>query len=229
LGIGLALVRELVDMHHGRIKAESAGPGRGSTFRIALPAVLVSPVDSIVPDESQQPLLTIAKGSLRGTRVLIVDDQADARQWVARMLADTAAEVVEAASADEALAEIQAAPPRILISDIAMPERDGYDLIRQVRTLPGGAEILAIALTAYARPEEQAKALAAGFQVHVAKPVDGSRLLAAMAQLLHLADTRVRGESDGAVDGAPRRARPGASGDSHRDSHWPDAEQARAR
>ncbi|MEX2114282.1 MAG: response regulator [Pirellulales bacterium] len=185
LGIGLAIVRQIVEMHGGRIAVESLGSGRGSTFRIFMPLTraeqlanawrnLTPPLPA--PIEQQQ--------SLAGVSVLVVDDQEDARQWLSRVLSEYEADVFDAPSAVRALELIAARRPRVLVADIGMPDRDGYDLIREVRALPFGASIVAIALTAYARPQERARALAAGFDMHIAKPVNAKELTGAIAGLL---------------------------------------------
>jgi CheY-like chemotaxis protein len=121
-----------------------------------------------------------------GVRVLVVDDEADARDWVARVLADAGADVRAVASSDEAIRSLQGFRPQVLVSDIGMPGRDGYALIRDIRMLPDAAlsAVPALALTAFARAEDGIRALTAGYQLHLGKPVDEARLLAAVASLV---------------------------------------------
>ena len=170
LGLGLAIVRYLVEAHGGTVHAHSDGPGTGATFTVALPAQ----VDALVKAEPASSVRAGHEpGPLRGIRILIVDDEADAREVVGDVLADAGAVVKRASSAVEAFAYLQAEPPHVLISDIGMPFEDGYSLIRRIRALPPehGRDVPAIALTAYARIEDARAAEDAGFQLHVVKPV----------------------------------------------------------
>src|SRR6185295_931798 len=181
LGLGLAIVRHLVEMHGGSVQAESAGEGEGALFTVALPAIAsvagdAGPIDGV--EEALEP------PSLDGLRVLVVDDDPDTRELVTTLLDTSGARVRTAASVAEALALLERWPADLLVSDIGMPEQDGYALIREVRARQRGNGLLpAVALTAYAREEERAKALEAGFQVHVAKPFDPPELLALIADL----------------------------------------------
>ncbi|HEY7648768.1 MAG TPA: MASE1 domain-containing protein [Methylomirabilota bacterium] len=179
LGLGLTIVRHLVEAHGGTVRAESAGPGQGATFSVDLPA---APAKTGVPKPG--PAATGPAPTLQAVRVLAVDDNADARYLVAAALAAYGAEATVVGSADEALAELGRAHFDVLVADIAMPGRDGYDLIRHVRTLdaPPG-RIPALALTAHARGEDRDRALAAGFDVHLAKPVEPRRLAEVVATL----------------------------------------------
>lgn len=184
LGLGLAIVKQLVEMHGGTVSASSAGLGQGATFTLDLP---VPPDAHPAPAPRGATPLAAAESPLpRGLRVLVVDDEADARDWIARVLADAGAEVRTAASADEAMRCLQAFRPQVLVSDIGMPGRDGYALIREIRMLPDAATsaMPALALTAFARAEDGIRALTAGFQLHLGKPVDEARLLAAVASLV---------------------------------------------
>jgi CheY-like chemotaxis protein len=177
LGLGLAIARHLVEAHGGTIAAESEGPARGATFRVTLPAA--APAVVVFPD-------TRSDGkqarTLRGVRVLVVDDQEDARDLVADALTALGAKVDVAASASEGLERLREEPPHVLVSDIGMPVEDGYALMRRVRSLPAqlGGDVPAIALTAYARPEDVAAAHEAGFQLHIAKPVRLEQLVEAI-------------------------------------------------
>ncbi len=184
LGLGLAIVKQIVELHGGSVSASSAGPGQGAAFTIELPV----PQGAHPPMAAQGPArdAALASASLPpGLRVLVVDDEADTRGWIARVLADGGADVRAAASAAEALAALAAFRPQLLLSDIGMPGRDGYALIRDVRALPDAAlaSVPALALTAFARAEDSARAIAAGYQLHLGKPVDEARLLAAVASL----------------------------------------------
>jgi CheY-like chemotaxis protein len=193
LGLGLAIVRHLVELHGGQIHAASAGEGKGATFIVNLPVTIfrseptdIERVHPTVSDTAPQ----IDSPRLNGLKVLIVDDEPDARELLATLLKQRGAEVVVAASAKEALACITRCPaeqrPDVLVSDIGMPDEDGYMLIRQIRTLAPdqGGRIPAIALTAYARTEDRIKALASGFQSHVPKPVEPSEFITVLANLV---------------------------------------------
>jgi PAS domain S-box-containing protein len=185
LGLGLAIVRHLVELHHGHIDAESDGVDKGATFTVRLP--LAAPQAVAAPRVAH----TGAEGApesfpeLAGVRVLVVDDERDARELVHAVLTRCGAEVTTAASAAEAIASLQRASHDVLLSDISMPEEDGYQLIRRVRALADEprARIPAAALTAYARLEDRDAALAAGYHMHVAKPVEPA-VLARVVQTL---------------------------------------------
>jgi len=174
LGIGLTIVKHLVDVHGGTIEASSLGEGQGASFTVRIP-LTEQPVQ-VRPTEAGAPL--------DGFTVLVVEDDVDARTLVSRVLAEAGAEVAEAGSADEALALLQTSTPSVLVSDIGMAEKNGYQLIRNVRESGYSAETLpAIALTAFSRAQDRADAIKAGFQVHLTKPVAGDRLTAAVAAL----------------------------------------------
>ncbi|WP_199305755.1 PAS domain S-box protein [Pseudanabaena sp. FACHB-2040] len=180
LGLGLAIVRHLVELHGGSVRADSPGEGLGATFTVRLPLMPAQPV----PAES--PSLSDVSLSLKGVRVLVVDDDTDTREFVAFLLEQSGAEVTTAANAEAALATLAQAQPDILLSDIGMPKTDGYMLLRQVRALPAdlGGEVPAIALTAYAGDYNQQQALEAGFQRHMSKPLEPQALIKLIAELV---------------------------------------------
>ncbi len=179
LGIGLALVRHLVELHGGVVQAESGGPGTGSTFTVWLPAQAAS--ESGVGPESAGAVVAGAARGLSGLHVLVVDDDPDARDLARLACAQAGARVTPAGSAAEAMRVVEAAPVDVLISDIGMPGTNGYELMAAVRAHANGQRIRAIALTAYARLEDRERALRAGFHLHVSKPVDPARLARAVA------------------------------------------------
>ena len=190
LGLGLAIVRHLVELHGGTVHADSPGEGLGATFTVKLPLMAVS----MTANDTQRVHPTVGGTvsfknfpSLEGLRVLVVDDEADARELLTQLLNEFGVEVVAVATADEAIRVLmeQASRLNILVSDIGMPNQDGYTLLRRVRALlpENGGQIPAVALTAYARTEDRTAALLAGFQSHVAKPVELGELIAVIANL----------------------------------------------
>jgi signal transduction histidine kinase/ActR/RegA family two-component response regulator len=188
LGLGLAIVKQLVELHGGSITARSAGRGHGATFVVELPIAIAdgsvdAPVAEVEPVVDPPRPRALESGDIRGLRVLIVDDEADSRSLVQRVLEGAGAEVVTAGSVAEAVDRFERFRPDLMISDIGMPQEDGYSLIRRIRDrLPAdGGETAAIALTAYARAEDREHALAAGFHEHVVKPVEPARLVAVVA------------------------------------------------
>jgi len=190
LGLGLAIVRHMVELHGGNVHAESAGAGEGATFIVKLPLLLSDEVQTLQAEaHPEQPASESIKrresALLEGLRVLIVDDEPDARELVSMMLERCGAEVRTAASASEALGYIESWEPNVLVADIGMQGEDGYDLIRKLRALPTakGGLTPAVALTAYARVEDRMRALSAGYQMHMAKPVERAQLAAAVASL----------------------------------------------
>jgi PAS domain S-box-containing protein len=188
LGLGLALVRYLVEAHGGRVSAASPGPGLGATFRAWFPVQAVVVAQEMEP-ASRESMPSAAPDTssvdLAGINVLVVDDEADARDLVATVLRGAGAEVTVAASAAEALRLLATSFPMVLVSDVGMPEVDGYDLIRRVRSQfdANGSNLPAVALTAYAREEDRRLALAAGFDRHVAKPVEPAELVRIVARV----------------------------------------------
>jgi two-component system, chemotaxis family, CheB/CheR fusion protein len=186
LGLGLAIVRHLVDLHGGVVEAESAGTGQGATFTVTLPLTNDRPAG----EAETHGIAAIGRApgrrpALNGVRVLIVDDEADARELMTAILAQCGAEVTVASTARAALEALDQAPFDVLVSDIAMPEGGGYDLIRKVRGLDAalGGRIPALALSAYARVEDRASALSAGYQQYAAKPIEPTDFAAAVATL----------------------------------------------
>jgi signal transduction histidine kinase len=186
LGLGLSIVRQLVELHAGTITVDSAGAGQGARFIVRLPASHGSLPFSEPATLRDEPG-SLRPPALQGVEVLVVDDHADARDVVRELLEQCGAKVRTAASADEALRAFAARPPHVLISDIGMPQRGGHALIRRVRQLElhQGGEVPAVALTAYARNEDREQALRAGFTTHVAKPVAPAELLALIASLVN--------------------------------------------
>ncbi len=190
LGLGLAIVRHLVELHGGTIHAESQGEGQGATFTVKLPLMAVSPK----ANEQERVHPTVGgrvsfenSPNLDGLRILVVDDEADVRELLIQILVECGVEVVAVATADEAITVLmeQASRLDVLVSDIGMPNEDGYTLVRRVRSLPpeSGGRIPAVALTAYARTEDRRAALLAGFHSHIAKPVELAELIAVIANL----------------------------------------------
>lgn len=189
LGLGLSLVRHLVELHGGAVYAQSAGEGKGATFTVNLPLRAVLPQAT----GGEPPVLSaggmLSAPSLGGVWALVVDDEADARDLVATLLRQYGARVTAVASADEALGVLAAGEPGkqpdVIVSDISMPEVDGYELIRRVRELSaeGGGRIPAVALTAYGRSVDRIRALSAGFQMHMPKPVEPAELATVVASL----------------------------------------------
>ena len=188
LGIGLTIVRHLVELHGGQVTAESAGEGKGATFRILLPIMLAR---RRTVQEERLPLPAGINGGskphlLNGLRVLAVDDEADARELLAELLTTSGVEVRVASSGADALATLEQWRPDVMISDIGMPDMDGYELLRELRkTEMNGKQtrLPALALTAYATAEDRMRALQSGFQMHIAKPVDPEELTTVLASL----------------------------------------------
>ena len=187
LGVGLSIVRHLVELHGGRVSAASAGPDLGATFTLSLP--LPALVEAVRPEAggaraaAAGPVLPAVR--LDRLRVLVVDDELDARELVRHVLAVRGAQVETASSAAEAFAFLESFRPEVLISDIGMPREDGYAMMRRIRALPAdsGGGVPSIALTAFARSEDRLRAILAGFQTHLPKPVEPAELLAVVAQL----------------------------------------------
>jgi len=190
LGLGLAIVRQLVELHGGKVEASSAGVGRGATFSVRMPLQAVAQPAASAPSNPPTPVPLPAseplEANLSGTRILVVDDEADGREMLTRMLESWGAEVRAAGSAEEAIEALSGDTPDLMISDIGMPRVDGYELMRRIRAMqaPEQRGLPAIALTAFARGEDAAKARQAGYGVHLPKPVDPSRLFSTIASVL---------------------------------------------
>jgi PAS domain S-box-containing protein len=195
LGLGMAITRHLVEMHGGTIRAESAGEDLGATFTVSLPISSV-PGNEMAQVESTEQQLSISEdGSLKidlprldDLNVLIVDDDADARDLLITVLTRQGANVTAASSVAEAVEKFEKQAPDVLVSDIEMPDEDGFSLIKKLRIFNQNQtrKIPAIALTAHARPSERLKVLSAGFQTHLAKPIETAELLAVVASLADL-------------------------------------------
>ena len=181
LGLGLAISKQLVELHGGSLRAYSAGEGQGATFTMILPP-LNSAIEDAHPSESKTE--STALPDLAGVRVLLVEDESDTRDIIQRMLEKYGATVTAVASGEEALRILNASEPEVLISDIGMPGMDGYQFIRQFRARePKRSHIPAIALTAFARPEDRKRTAVAGFQSHLAKPIEMAELVRAVGSL----------------------------------------------
>ncbi|MBG1244373.1 ATP-binding protein [Nostoc sp. NZL] len=184
LGLGLSIVRHLVELHGGTVQVDSLGEGQGTIFKVRFP--LMKAQGSSHQAEADSSFLAFNTSTLTGIRLLIVDDDVDIRDFLGFALEQAGAEVTIAASAIEALQAVEQSPPDILLSDIGMPEMDGYMLIRQIRAMPPqqGGQILALALSAYAGEVNRQQALAAGFQQHLAKPIDPDALIAVILDII---------------------------------------------
>jgi CheY-like chemotaxis protein/anti-sigma regulatory factor (Ser/Thr protein kinase) len=189
LGLGLSIVRQLVDLHGGSASVHSEGEGKGATFTITLPFAGV--VSSQKESEPAQPaqgdgeLSFEGLPSLQGLKVLVVDDEADTRELICEVLKECGSEVITSRTVAEALEALERHKPDILISDLGMPDEDGYSLISKIRALPAerGGQIPAAALTAYSRAEDRMRVLRSGFQFHLPKPVDSAELVTVIASL----------------------------------------------
>jgi CheY-like chemotaxis protein len=176
LGIGLALVRSLVELHGGRVGAESAGPGQGSRFSVTLP--LPAPVTAPVAPESGPEGADGSAGTApQGLRVLIVDDNVDAAQILAMFVEALGHRTHVLHSPSQALDYVRRTPPDLCVLDIGLPEFDGYELAARLRAMPGQADLPLVALSGYGQLQDKAKAMAAGFDRHFVKPIQGSEVL----------------------------------------------------
>jgi CheY-like chemotaxis protein/anti-sigma regulatory factor (Ser/Thr protein kinase) len=189
LGLGLSIVKQLVELHGGSVRAESEGIGRGATFVVTLPLLSWEaekrPNAATGPSPCATSNVAAESVTLAGLNVLVVDDEPDARALVCRILHDRGALVMSAGSATEALSLFRQRGFDVLVSDIGMPSHDGCTLIRWLRGLPSeqGGLVPAIALTAYARPEDRTRVLLAGYQMHMTKPVEPDELAVTVATL----------------------------------------------
>lgn len=181
LGLGLAIASHLTEMHGGSVRAESPGVGQGATFTVMLPLLTANSETIGVPISVE------SVANLQDVKVLVVDDERDNLEILSFILESAGATVTAVTSAREALAAFLQLQPDVLVSDIGMPEMDGYALIQQLQTSlsPSNKPLLAIALTAYAGEVNQKQALAAGFKAHLSKPVDPIELVAAIAEQIH--------------------------------------------
>jgi len=186
LGLGLAISKQLVELHGGSISAKSPGEGRGATFVIRLPLALAEATDDRAePDGAYAQELPTHVPDLQGAQILVVDDEADARDLIRIVLQNQRATVTTAASAEEALAILQTKTPDLLISDIGMPRVDGHQMIRTIRAKEAkGRRLPALALTAFARPDDRKRALLAGYQAHLSKPFDVGEFVLVVGGLL---------------------------------------------
>ena len=183
LGIGLGLVRHLVELHGGSVYAESPGEGQGATFVVKLPLMVAETRQQAVAHAERSP---VENASLKGARIVVVDDDPTAVELIRDVLVQAGAEVIECRSADEALQAVVRSRPNAIVSDIEMPGQDGYSLIRKVRALGPelGGKTPAVALTAFGRSEDRIRSLTAGFNNHVSKPVDPAELTAIIASII---------------------------------------------
>jgi CheY-like chemotaxis protein len=194
LGLGLAIVRHLVEMHGGSVSADSPGKGQGATFSVTFPVATATWGSRREPRETTEWSPSEQEDcELAGLTVLVVDDELDARELLVAMLRERGADVISVSSSVEALEQLASRSngyfPDVLVSDIGMPEEDGLELITKVRSMEPeqGGRIPAIALTAYAREEDRDRVLDAGFQIHLAKPVEPPILAATIADLARVA------------------------------------------
>ena len=194
LGLGLAIVKHLAELHGGHVRAESDGEGKGSTFTVFLPASAGCPAPAR-PEASRGVAVDHAPAvSLDGLRVLVVEDDDDTREFLKRLLESHGAGVTAVANAKQALDAFARGAPEVMVSDIGLPEIDGFELMQRVRQLANDAAqgVPAIALTAFARAEDRTRALRAGYQAHLAKPVESAELLATIASFAELIERRRR-------------------------------------
>ena len=184
LGLGLSIVKNLIELHGGTVQAASPGAGQGATFTILLPLLPAYHTSEKADDSSGS--LDLEASNLTGIKVLVVDDEVDSVEVIGRVLQRCGASVQTANSMKEGLEAFASFAPHVVVSDIGMPEHDGYEFIAALRTLPGGRIVPVVALTALARSEDRTRALRAGFQLHLAKPVNSGELVAVVQNLAAL-------------------------------------------
>jgi CheY-like chemotaxis protein len=185
LGLGLSIVKHLVELHGGTVAAQSAGDKQGATFIVKLPIRAIHDDDDAAHPTARSSAIREIPFQLTGVRALVIDDDRDARELLGTVLGSVGAITTLAGSASEALAIVAERSLDVIISDIGMPERDGYQLMRAIRALPPdrGGKTPAIAVTAFARSEDRTRALMAGYQVHLAKPIEPHELVVTVASL----------------------------------------------
>ena len=188
LGLGLSIVKQLTELHGGTVRVKSGGVGLGATFTISLPLQSVRSEPEALAEVQRNVAVDEAAtdADLKDVKVLVVDDEADSAGIIERILGRNGAEVRTAGSMEEALTEFTRFAPHVVLSDIGMPGHDGYEFIARLHALPGGRTVPAVALTALARSEDRTRALRAGFQLHVPKPVDSAELIAVVQNLAAL-------------------------------------------
>jgi PAS domain S-box-containing protein len=183
LGLGLAIVRNLVEMHGGTVSVKSKGENQGATFTVRIPlGAVTAEASKVIKQPAESRMLLDQLPSLDGVRVLVVDDESSAREVISAVLSCCGATVTAVESAAEAMTALAESPPDVLVSDIGMPNENGYELISRIRAL--GSKVPAVALTAYAKTDDRMRALAAGFNTHVPKPVEPAELALVIASLV---------------------------------------------
>lgn len=204
LGLGLAIVKQLVELHNGTVRAESDGEGKGASFIVALPLPAGNTETMSGPYPPSPPYRRDrGKDTFSGMKILVIDDEADARDFICEVLVQCEAEVIAAASALEGIEILKNRRPDIVISDIGMPEKDGHEFIREIRSLSAmdGGETPAIALSAFAHSDDRARAVLAGYHIHLAKPVESRELIAAIGNLIACTSREPADKPDAAAPG----------------------------